>query len=881
MNVSQVENNIENLMGSYTPETFIFDFLLAYGQPKASITRLQKGDYNLAKDGDEILWKKKVCFKKETTKDLHLAIDELKSDPKRNKHKPRFFIVTDFSKFLAIDSDNGDSLDIQFSDLAAHFDFFLPWAGMEKSQLQNENPADVKAAERMGRLYDLILENNKIESEEDRHALNIFFARLLFCFFAEDTDIFKPDIFTNSIASHTAQDGSDLQQYLERLFEVLSVESRDEFPNYLKDFPFVNGGLFSEHHPVPKFSAKSRKIVIECGALNWKAINPDIFGSMMQAVVHSDKRSGMGMHYTSVVNIMKVIEPLFLNDLYEDLEKAGENKKKLQSLLKRIYNLKIFDPACGSGNFLIIAFKELCKLEIEIFKKINSSGQRYFDFYKSEISLTQFYGIELDDFAHELAKLSLWLAEHQMNVAFKEVFGESRPTLPLQDGGNIVCDNAIKTDWTKVCPIQEGHEVFLLGNPPYIGGKLQNAQQKEDLESISTELGKCKNLDYIACWFIKASNFIQNTNASFAFVSTNSICQGEQVPLLWPHLIKKGLEISFAYKSFPWTNNAKGSAAIICVIVGLRNKSHSPKYLFQGETKRKVNNISPYLIEGSHIIVEKRTVPISTIPRILFGSMPRDGGHLVLSREDKDNLLKENPAADKFIKRYLGSKEFIRGEERYCLWILDRELSEAKAIAGVSKRLEGVREERLKSKAQSTRKFSSLPHRFVQISYKGEPSIIIPRVSSARRTYIPIGFLDSDTVISDLAFAIYKPEPWLFCILSSRLHMIWVQIVAGRLKNDFRYSAGFCYNTFPIPKLTTASKLELETLSFNILDIREQFSELTMSELYNPDTMPPSLREAHLQADLAVENCYRKTAFLSDEDRLNSLLKLYEAMLKK
>jgi len=579
MNIEKLEDNIQSLVTNLAKEMFIYDLLLAYGQPKAAITRLRKGDYNLSKSPDEILWKKKLFFKKETVSDLHSLIDSLKSKPDIIRHHPRFIIVTDFQTLLSVDTKTEDTLDIPITDLAKHYDFFLPWAGMEKSQIQSENPADIKAAERMGRLYDLILEDNPVENEEDRHALNIFLSRLLFCFFAEDTGIFTDAQFTNAVASHTAQDGSDLQAYLQKFFKVLNLRERSDYPQFLQDFPYVNGGLFAEDCPVPMFSAKSRKIIIECGALNWKAINPDIFGSMMQAVVHNDQRSSMGMHYTSVVNIMKVIEPLFFNDLYAELERAENNKKKLEKLLKRLYCLRIFDPACGSGNFLIIAYKELCKLEIEVFKRLYGKQLKFR--FLSNIRITQFYGIELDDFAHETAKLSLWLAEHQMNLAFKEVFGETRPTLPLQDGGNIVCGNATRLDWEEVCPKDEGYEIYILGNPPYLGQRNQKKEHQDDMDIVFNGLKNYKNLDYISIWFLKASKYITNTNIKFAYVSTNSICQGTQVEMLWPHIFKKNLEIFFAFKNIKWSNNARRNAGVTVSIIGVRTLSKKHKTIFQ------------------------------------------------------------------------------------------------------------------------------------------------------------------------------------------------------------------------------------------------------------------------------------------------------------
>ncbi len=473
MNIDDLEKKLQRLVDQPDPTIFLYDLLLAYEQPRASITRLQKGDYNLAKRGNDVLWKKKVYFSYERHQDLHALIDAFKQDADITRHSPRFLIVTDLKHLVAMDTKTLDTLDISLADLPKHFDFFLPWAGMEKTQFQSENPADVKAAERMGRLYDIIYHDNL---GFDRHALNIFLSRLLFCFFAEDTGIFQNGQFTNAVGSHTADDGSDLQNYLHKLFRVLALANRDAFPAFLQAFPYVNGGLFEKDLPVPVFSGKSRKLILECGALNWKAINPDIFGSMIQAVVHDEQRSHLGMHYTSVVNIMKVIEPLFLNELREELDKAAGNENKLAKLLDRLYHLRIFDPACGSGNFLIIAYKELCKLEIGIFRQLQALCPKW-KTAKSGIRLTQFYGIEIDDFAHETAKLSLWLAEHQMNMAFREVFGDAKPTLPLQSGGNIVCANATRIPWESVCPKDPAHETYILGNPPYLGYSMQSSQQ--------------------------------------------------------------------------------------------------------------------------------------------------------------------------------------------------------------------------------------------------------------------------------------------------------------------------------------------------------------------------------------------------------------------
>lgn len=877
MNINALEQKLLTLVANPDPASFLYDLLLAYEQPRASITRLQKGDYNLAKRNSDVLWKKKVYFSYERDQDLHTLIDFAKQDKEITRHSPRFLIITDLKHFLAVDTKTQDTLDIVLADLPKHFDFFLPWAGMEKTQFQSENPADIKAAERMGRLYDIIHQDNL---SFDRHALNIFLSRLLFCFFAEDTGIFQNGQFTNAVGSHTADDGSDLQSYLHKLFRVLALAQRDEFPAFLQAFPYVNGGLFEKDLPVPVFSSQSRKLILECGALNWKAINPDIFGSMIQAVVHDEQRSHLGMHYTSVVNIMKVIEPLFLNELREELDKAAGNENKLVKLLDRLYHLRIFDPACGSGNFLIIAYKELCKLEIEIFRQLQGINQKW-KTAKSGIRLTQFYGIEIDDFAHETAKLSLWLAEHQMNMAFREVFGDAKPTLPLQSGGNIVCGNATRINWESVCPKIDGIELYILGNPPYIGSTMQPESQKQDMAAVFKGIKNYKNLDYIACWFLLAARFINSNNIKIAFVSTNSISQGEQVALLWEHVFDLDVEIFFAHQSFRWVNNAKGNAGVTCVIIGLRKISTKPKVLFKDGISSDVPNISPYLIKGKNRFVFKRSSPLSSISKIDYGNKAVDGGFLILSSEEKNKLISEYPKSIEMIKPFIGSNEYIKGIERYCLWIPDSKLDIAESIPPIRKRIESVRVMRLASRDEGANKMASSSHQFREMKSADKNLLIVPRISSESREYIPIGFLESEFIISDLAFAIYDPPTWIFAVISSRMHMTWVRAVAGRLETRIRYSSSLCYNTFPFPDISEKQKEMLEEHVFHVLDEREKHPEKTMAQLYDPDKMPTGLRQAHHDMDMAIEQCYRTKPFTNDEERLEYLFKLYEEMIAK
>nr|WP_198012751.1 DNA methyltransferase [Leptospira wolbachii] len=855
-------------------ETFIFDLLLAYGTPKATIARLQKdGGLNLTKVEDELLWKKKLYFRPVLKKEDLPSLEEMKQIGKKTKHEPRFLIQTDYQTLLAVDQTTSDSLEIPLIDLPKHFDFFLPLAGMEKAKHQNENPADVKAAEKMARLYDELSKINTIKTKEETHNLNVFLSRLLFCFFAEDTNIFQPSQFTNAISSHTQEDGSDLHTYLDALFLILNTEVRKTQANYLKDFPYVNGGLFRNNFSAPHFNKRSRLLLIECGELDWSAINPDIFGSMMQAVVSEKERDGMGMHYTSVPNIMKVIEPLFLTELYEEFASAKSNTKKLMALLERLWKIKIFDPACGSGNFLIIAYKELRILEMKIFGKLNYHGF-------SKISLSNFYGIELDDFAHEIAMLSLWLAEHQMNQRFLQVFKTVKPALPLTSTGNIVQGNACRLDWETVCPKGKEDEIYILGNPPYVGARMQDEKQKSDMKQVFHEkLEGYNDLDYIASWFFKGANFIRNHNAKCAFVSTNSISQGSQVSNLWPNILKENIEIGFVHQSFKWINNAKSNAAVSVIILGMRNEDSKPKIIFKNSIRNIVKNISPYLTDTESKYIFARRDTLSNVPSMNFGSMPNDGGHLILSKEEYNIIAEHYPSSLIFFKRFMGSHEFLNNIERWCIWIDDNNLKEALRFEFIRERIAKVKKHRLASNRGATNNLANVSHCFAEIRFKKTMSIIVPANSSERRTYLPIGFLNDNTVISNLANAVYSAEYWVFSMITSKMHMTWVRTVAGRLKTDFRYSNSLCYNTFPFPKISDKQKKELETHVYRILEERERHSEKTLAQLYDPDKMPEGLREAHHQNDLAIERCYRSKPFTSDEERLEYLFQLYEKMV--
>jgi hypothetical protein len=880
MKIDDIGESVRQILLKLSKDEFLYDLLLAYGKPKASIKRLQQvgtGSYNLSKQQGTVLWKKQVHFTATTKKDLAAIIDDANEADAVEKYTPRFVIVTNFDRFVAMDTKTGDSLDIPFVELHQHIDFFLPWAGMEKAQGVVDNPADVKAAEKMAKLYDLIRADNRGKDAASIHALNVFLSRLLFCFFAEDTQIFPKDLFSNSIASHTSADGSDIQEYLQKLFRLLNVEDRKKCPGYLRDFPYVNGGLFAEDHTVPKFSAKSRAILIECGAdLNWSEINPDIFGSMIQAVVDVDQREDMGMHYTSVANIMKVIEPLFLDALQEEFQSSRGNAKRLEGLLKRISAIRIFDPACGSGNFLIIAYKELRKLEMDVLNAL-SDVRKQNDFGLSGIRLSHFFGIELDDFAHEVAILSMWLAEHQMNQAFMVKFGKATPALPLKASGHIYCDNATRTDWERVCPPDETKETYILGNPPYHGSRRQNDEQTEDLKHV---FGKdYMSIDYIFAWFYKGAKYVERTGASLAFVSTNSICQGEQVALSWPKILSNSLEIGFSHTSFRWHNNAKANAAVTVVVVGLRQKSDANRYIYRDGYKVEAKEINPYLADAKTVYVHSRSKAFEGYPEMNFGNMPADGGMLLFTPEERDAFVVAEPTSERWFMKCLSAREFLSGRDRWCLWLVGITKPEIASMPLVAKRVAQLKKIRLNS---SRPQLADIPHLFAQITQPPDKSfILIPRHSSENRAYIPMGFFDKTYIASDSCLIVPTQDLVLFGLLTSRMHMTWVRTVAGRIKTDFRYSKDIVYNTFPFPRVAADLAERVKVSVRNLLAVREEHSEFTLSQLYDPKKMPEDLKKAHDELDVLIDRTFRVKPFDTDNERLSYLFEQYLAKTRK
>ncbi|MBN8423093.1 class I SAM-dependent DNA methyltransferase [Microbacterium esteraromaticum] len=886
LNLKAVEERVAPLAGreSYDRE-FIFDLLLAYGKPRGNVTRLRNGtSLNVAADPTREVAQKNVVYFRETAGDPLVELHELSTSPVVVKYNPRFVIVTDYDEVVATDTQVGQMIGFPIRDIDKHFTFFLPWAGMEKAQYVAEKIADVKAAERMGKLFDELLAGNPgvLEQPNGRHSLNVFFTRLLFCFFAEDTEIFDENQFTNAVGSHTQADGSDTADFLRDLFVALDTERAADKPHHLAAFPYVNGRLFTvtEDEFVPAFTKAARQLLIELGTLVWREINPDIFGSMFQAIVTPGKRSDLGQHYTSVPNILKTIEPLFMDELREQFEAGYDSAKKLSALLDRISEIKVFDPACGSGNFLIIAYKELRRLEHGILERLGEIDQKHQVLYaESRINIENFFGIEIDDFAVEVAILSLWIAKHQMNAEFKEKFRLTIPLIPLKETGQVKVGNATRVDWNEVCPNDGEAEIYLIGNPPYKGAKTQTKDMKADFPFVFRGRPFSKNLDYIALWFTKGADYIAGTQAELAFVTTNSVAQGEHVGLMFPRLFDLGLEIGYAYTSFKWENNAKRNAGVSVAVISLRNVRQGPKYIFAERLRLEVANINGYLADGSNVFVSRRTQePLgSSRPAMVFGSMPRAKG-LVVTPEERLSMIASDARAERFIRSYVGTTELVDGKERYCLWIEDRDAAAARAVPGIARRLALVAEERRESDAASTAAFADRPHRFVQISYRPTESIIVPSVSSERREYIPFGYVGPNTIISNLAFAVYEAKPWTFALLTSRMHMCWTRAVGGQHETRLRYSNTIVYNNFPIRPLSDAVKEKLTVAALRVLDVREYHCEKTLAELYDPDKMPDDLRAAHAEVDALVDSIYSKRGYETDEQRLSDLFAMYEEM---
>ncbi|MCP8852979.1 class I SAM-dependent DNA methyltransferase [Latilactobacillus sakei] len=878
MAITEYEDQIQSIINEPNHEGFVYDFLSVYEKiPKATITKLRKGLNNLSKEPGEVYLKNKLYFK-QTDSDLMQTYVDVQARVNELGTKPRFIIVTDYKQLLAKDTKTHDSLDIEFSKLPQKFEFFLAWNGIEKADFDKENPADVRAAERFAKLYDVVVKDNPHAS---RKGLNLFLIRVLFCLFAEDTNILENNLFTNRVKQMTKEDGTDFDAFVSQLFGVLDFEKSQrpvDTPSWLNDFPYVDGDLFKDPHESLMFSSKSRKLIIDAGELlNWNQVNPDILGSMIQAVASEDSRSHLGMHYTSVPNIMKVIKPLFLDGLREDFEAAKGNEDKLQKLYDRIGNIKFMDPACGSGNFLIITYKELRQLEIDILIELNNIGVS--TMYVPSVTLDQFYGIEIDDFACDVTRLSLWIAEHQMNVKLHEQISDAvRPTLPLQHAGAIVCGNALRIDWEKVLPHEKDDEVYLFGNPPYLGANNQKNNHTSDLKKLFNGIIKTGELDYICGWFYDAALYIRDTRSQFSFVTTNSLTEGKLVGIFWPLIMSMNLEIQSARQSFKWNNNARGQAQVTVEIIQIGNESDRNKVLFNSLGKKEVANINVYLNEGKTIIVNKKDgAPLFNLPEIFSGNRPTDGkGNLRFSKSEYSQIIDDDPSLAILFKKLIGGKDTLNGTYNYVLWIKKNLLQKAMSNVLIKQRIENVKRAR-----SNNPKLADEPWRFRDTREAKSSMIVIPATSSENRLYVPITIYNSDYIANNSTMVIYDAPLWLFGILQSHMHMLWLQIIGGKLETRLRYSKNLVYNTFPLLRLSTRRKNEIEDLVLKILDIRDEEGG-TLADLYgsplaakNPKPMNPRLKAAHEELDQVVDRAYRDRPFKDDNERLALLLDMY------
>ena len=789
--------------------------------------------------------------------------------------------------------------------------FFLPLAGITTVREIRESAVDIKATGRLNRLYvQLLKDNPEWGTEERRHDMNHFMARLIFCFFAEDTDIFNgDDLFTSTVSQMSESGSGNTHEIIGELFRAMNTKLEDraeeDTPRWADVFPYVNGGLFSESLDVPVFSRIARSYLLHIGGLDWKQINPDIFGSMIQAVAEDEERGSLGLHYTSVPNILKVLNPLFLDDLHTQLEEAEDNSRKLLNLRNRMAKIRVFDPACGSGNFLVIAYKEMRAIEAIVNERRGEPGRR------TDIRLTNFRGIELRDFPAEIARLALIIAEYQCDIVYRGQKEALAEFLPLNEMNWITCGNALRLDWLSICPPtgkavklaandlfhtpldqaqidfeNEGGETYICGNPPYKGTKYQSAQQKEDLQQVFDRYeGSQKALDYVSGWFAKASQYATQIPCSVAFVTTNSINQGIQVPLLWPIIFGSGLSIFFAFTSFKWGNLASHNAGVTVSIVGLTTRSRGPCRLFAADKNdaysvREVGHINPYLIPGLDVIVRGRSAPISSLAEMNLGNQPYEGGHLILEKHEVDSLRLPLDIKKKLIRPFIGAAEMIKGPFRYCLWISDEDLLEARKYKAISDKVENVRVWRLASKRSGTREMAARPHQFCEMK-GGDTTIGIPLVSSEARPYLTPALFGFACSMNNKSYAIYDSPLFNFAVLCSKIHLIWISAVCGKLETRLSYSNKIGWNTFPLPKLTKKNKEDLAHCAENILLAREAHFPATIADLYDPDKMPEDLRRAHDQNDEVLERIYIGRRFKNDTERLEKLFELYTKMTAK
>jgi len=920
---------------------FLVEFFNVFGISSKRVAtfehRVKKPD---EKDGYiDLLWKGMILIEmKSRGKNLDKAYQQaIDYTPGLKQHElPKYILVCDFETFRLhdLESETGNVIEFKLKDLVLYVREFGYLIGYQKIVYKEQDPANIKAAELMGKLHDRLKEIGYTG-----HPLEVYLVRILFLLFAEDTSIFAKQQFQNYIEQRTGEDGSDLASRLQELFQVLNTSEENRFKNLdeqLADFPYVNGKLFEEILPTASFDSKMRQALLDCCYLDWSKISPAIFGSMFQSVMNPTERRNLGAHYTSETNILKLIKPLFLDDLwkeFESIKKASTSSaqaRKLQEFHKKLSTLKFLDPACGCGNFLVITYRELRLLELEILRASNKTGQRVIDIRDIIwLDVDMMYGIEYEEFPARIAEVAMWLIDHQMNMLISDAFGQYLARIPLKKAAKIVHGNALQVDWKSLIKndsiyitaenttiqlnepqpdyttvnikttnltiiderlnTKERIEIkntfdYILGNPPFVGSKIMSQTQRDEVVKAFGNIAGSGVMDYVSAWYVKAAKFIQNTKTKCAFVSTNSISQGEQVGVLWNVMLNLyGIKIHFAHRTFKWSNEAKENAAVYCVIIGFANYDTNNKRIFDYEDIKgepheiKAKNINPYLVDAKDILISKSSNPICNVPKMSFGNMPLDGGHLLLSDEEKNEFILKEPKAGKFIKPLISAYEFLNGETRWCLWLVDAEPSELKQLPEVLKRIDAVKKFRLDSIRKQTIEKAKTPSLFGEIRDFGESYVVVPRVSSENRKYIPMGFFDKNSIVSDTCMAIPDCSTYHFGILTSAMHMAWVKSTCGRLKSDIRYSKDIVYNNYPWPENASDKQVKaIEEKAQKVLDTRSQFPNSSLADLYDPLTMPPTLVKAHNELDKAVDLAYRLQAFTSEANRMEFLFELYE-----
>ena len=869
-------------------KSFWDGFFDVFGVPRRRVASFERRVKKLdGKDGYiDLLWKGTLLVEhKSRGKDLDRAYQQARNyfAGLHDRDLPRYVLVSDFARFRLFDLDTNTQYEFTLSELPRRIKLFAFIAGYTPQTIREQDPVNVKAAETLGRLHDALK-----TAGYTGHPLEALLVRLLFCLFADDTGIFELQSFRDFIEQRTGVDGADLGGRLAELFQVLNTDPARRQRNLdpqLAAFPYVNGAVFAEPLPIAQFDSAMRQTLLDCCALDWAAISPAIFGAMFQSVMDAKARRNLGAHYTSEANILKLIKPLFLDDLWAEFDRVKENRARLLEFHQRLRQLTFFDPACGCGNFLVITYRELRLLELAVLRAAHGSGQKVLDIHTMiKVNVDQFYGIEIEEFPAQIAQVALWLVDHQMNQQVAAEFGMYFARVPLVTTPTIHCGNALTTDWHAVLPAERCSYVF--GNPPFVGAMVMTDSQRLDMAQVFHDLKGYGVLDLVSGWYWLAAKYMKGHSLQAAFVSTSSITQGEQVGLLWAPLMQRfGLCIAFAHRTFRWTNEAPGMAAVHCVIIGFTGAGSNSRRLFSyddpgGEPHESAAaNINAYLVDAPDVFLPNRGTPISRVPTMRYGSMPRDDGRLLLTAEERRKVLAVEPELAGFIRSFLGAHELLNSGERYCLWLVGAQPGQIARSSFLRERLREVREFRSASKAVSTRRFADTPGLFCQIAQPAGEYVLVPRHSSENRRFIPMAFLDQQNIVADSCLSVEAATAYHFGILSSTMHNAWVRYTCGRLKSDFRYSKDIVYNNFPWPDSPTdRQRAAIEAAARAVLDARAQFPQSSLADLYDPLTMPPTLVAAHQALDAAVDAAYGRRNFRNDAERVAFLFEHYQAI---